>query len=182
MGRKSNAKVPRAKTLTRVELARALGCNPRTIPKWQEEGLPVALRGRGGRPSRYDETEVRAWLGARAEVAKGEGSLDWSQERARKEHWQALLAEQLHKARERELLPRTEVEKAWGGEVAAVRAKLLAWRTTLSDRITRAATLEGERGVERVLDEAVREVLGELAGGGDEPAAAKRRTRKMRAA
>jgi len=170
------------KGLTRPELAKALGCNPRTVAKWQEEGLPVASRGRGGRASRYDETGVRAWVAAREEAAKQPGGLDWSQERARKEHWQGLLAEQLHKTRERELLPRLEAEKAWSAEVAAARTKLLAWRTTLSDRLTRAATLEGEPGVERVLDAAVRDVLRELAGGGEQRAPAKRRTKKGRAA
>jgi len=172
----------KVKTLTRMELAKALECNPRTIAKWQEEGLPVATRGRGGRASRYDETLVRAWLAARDEASRQEGALDLATERARKEHWQGLLAEQLHKARERELLPRVDVEKAWGSEVAAVRTKLLAWKTTLADRVCRAATLGGEAAVERVLEEAVREVLRELSGDAAATQAPSKRRRKARVA
>jgi phage terminase Nu1 subunit (DNA packaging protein) len=155
-----------------------------TVTKWERDGLPVAERGRKGKPSLYREVDCRAWLAARKEAAKNGSALDVAQERARKEHWQALLAEQLHKARERELLPRAEVERAWGAEVAAVRTRLLAWPTTLADRVHRAATLEGIGGVERALQEAVREVLRELASGSDQVAApsGKRRARKGRAA
>lgn len=150
-----------------------------TVTKWERDGLPIAKRGRKGKPSLYSEADVRAWLAVREEVAESGNALDLAQERARKEHWQALLAEQLHKTRERDLLPRADVEKAWTAEVAAVRTKLLAWATTLADRVTRAATLEAEPGVERVLGEAVREVLRELAGGG-EGAAVSGSSRKKR--
>ena len=168
--------------LTRLELARALDCNPRTVAKWQEEGLPVASRGRGGRASRYEETEVRAWLAAREEVARVPGAgLDLAQERARKEHWQALLAEQTHKARERELLPRAEVEKEQGALVAAIRTKLLSLPTTYADRLGRAFTLHGMAGLEHALDDAMREALCELSGTGDQAAPEKRRRRRRAA-
>lgn len=170
-------------SVTRRQLAELLGVHMMTITKWEREGLPVEQCGRKGKPSLYREAEARAWLAAREEAAKQPGgALDVAQERARKEHWQALLAEQTHRARERELLPRHEVEKEWAAEVAAVRTKLLAWRTTLSDRLTRVAVLEGEAGVERVLEQAVREVLTELSGGGDKVAAPARKRRKGRAA
>lgn len=175
----------RASTLvTRRQLAELLDVHMQTVTKWEREGLPVAARGRKGKPSKYSEAEARAWLEAREEAAKQPGAaLDLVQERARKEHWQALLAEQTHKARERELLPRAEVEKAWGAEVASVRAKLLAWPAMLADRVHRAATLDGLPGVERVLHESVRDVLRDLAGADQAPApAGKRRGRKGRAA
>lgn len=171
--------------LTRRELAGVLDCNPRTIAKWQEEGLPVAVRGRGGRPSLYSESEVRAWLQAREEAARAPGApLDLAQERARKEHWQALVAEQTYRTRERELLPRDEVEKTWSGYVAAVRAKLLAWPVTLADQVHRVSTLEGVIGVERELNRAVRDVLREFADGETQspPTARRTRAKKRRAA
>lgn len=154
--------------VTRVELARRLGQHPRTVAKWLEEGLPVKERGRGGRASKFDELEVRVWLEARNRAAAADGGeLNWSQERARKEHWQALLAEQQHRMRERELLPAAEVAKVWAGHIAAVRTRLLSWPATLADRVHRAATLAGLPGVERELGAAVREVLLELAGEGE---------------
>jgi hypothetical protein len=88
---------------------------------------------------------------------------DVAKEKARREHSQALLHEQLHATRARDLLPREEVERIWTAEIAAVRAKLLAWPMTLADQVHRVAVLEGLPGVERVLQEAVRQVLRELA-------------------
>lgn len=150
--------------MDRRELAAALNVHPITISKWQDEGLPVAHRGGKGRASRYNLTDVQAWRAARdAEAAKGDGPLDPVQERAKKERWQALLAEQTFKARERELLPKAEVEKAWSAEVAAVRAILLALPTALSDRVHRASTRDGVVGVERELHVGIRDALRELA-------------------
>lgn len=140
------------------------GVHMQTITKWEREGLPIAQRGRKGKPSLYSVTDVKAWITAREEQANGPaGPLDPVQERAKKERWQALLAEQTFKARERELLPRLEVEKIWGAEVTAVRARLLVIPTSLSDRLHRAATTDGVAGVERVLHDAIRETLRELA-------------------
>lgn len=125
--------------------------------------MPVTTRGRGGRPSRYDEKIVRAWLAAREESAKPNGLVDVAKERARRERAQATLAEQTFLMRQRELLPRAEVEKIWAAEIAAVRTMLLASYTTHADRVFRAGTLEGLSGVEGALKDIANEVLRELA-------------------
>lgn len=148
--------------LTRRELATALGVHMMTVTKWERDGLPIAERGRRGKASLYDEAACRAWLEAR-EVAADGAPVDLARERARKERAQALLAEQQYAARGRALLPAEEVEKVWGAHVAAVRAKLLALPLTLADRIHRAGTLHGVAGVEAALEQAVRDVLTELA-------------------
>lgn len=150
-------------TLTRRELAQVLGCHMQTVTKWEREGLPIAERGRKGRPSRYDEAAVRAWLTAREEQAQSLQALDLVQERARKEHWQALLAEQTYRVRERQLLDAADVAKTWGAVVSAIRAKLLAMPTSFADRVHRAAVLNGLPGVEAGLRTAVYDVLRELA-------------------
>lgn len=152
-----------ADLLSRRDLAKALGCHMMTVTKWEREGLPIAERGGKGRPTHYREIDVRAWLQLRDEAAKQPGALNLMQERARRERAQAALAEQAHQIRMRDLLPREEVEKVWGGEVAAVRAKLLSWSQTLSDQVFRAATVEGLGAVERLLATAVDDVLRELA-------------------
>lgn len=174
-----------ARTLTRQELATALGgISPRTIEKWLEEGLPVASRGRGGRPSRYDLATVQAWLKARddaaAAAAPNSGALDLVRERARKEHWQAHVAEQLYLTRGGELLPRAEVERAWSAERDAIRTKILSVWTTHADRVFRAATLEGLPGVEAALKAIAHDILRELAAGAhaeEPPKPAKKRKR-----
>lgn len=150
-------------TLTRQELAVALGCHPGSISKWQDAGMPVFVRGGRGKPSKYDEVVVRAWLQQREEAARRSGPLDPLQERAAREHAQRLLLEQTHQVRAKELLPADEVAQIWAAEIGAVRAKLLAWPLTLADQVYRVATLEGLPGVERVLHEAVYQALREIA-------------------
>lgn len=114
----------------------------------------------------YDEIVVRAWLAQREESAETGGALDLVQERAKKEHWHALLAEQKHAFGERTLLPVHEIEKAWASEVAAVRAILLSSYTNKADRVARAFTLRGIPGVEAELKAIAYDALRELANPG----------------
>lgn len=150
-------------TLTRRELAELLGTHMQTITKWERDGLPIAQVGRKGKPSRYSEAAVRVWLADREEKAQTSGVVDVARERARKDRAQAVLAEQTYAIRNRDLLPRQDVEKVWAAEIGAVRTKLLSWSTTISDRVHRAGTLTGLVGVEREIREAVEDVLRELA-------------------
>jgi P27 family predicted phage terminase small subunit len=153
-----------SRLMTRWELAALFGHHRQTVTKWERDGLPVAVRGRKGKPSKYRERDVRAWLQQREEAAKQPGSVfDVAKEKAGLAREQADLTRQTRLARARDLLPRDEVERIWTAEIAAVRAKLLAWPMTLADQVHRVAVLEGLPGVERVLQEAVRQVLRELA-------------------
>lgn len=171
-------------TLTRRQLAATLGVHMQTVTKWEHEGLPVEARGRKGKPSTYNEAAVRAWLQAREEAVQSGAGLDLVQERARKERWQGLLAEQTYHVRARKLLPSDDVEQQLAARVNATRTKLLSWQTTLSDAVFRAATLQGLPGVEAALKAAVYEVLHELAALPTPPAAteSKKRRRKDHAA
>ncbi len=94
--------------VTRRELAVERGVHMMTITKWEHEGMPIAERGRRGKPSRYSIPAVRAWLDHREEAARIGTSLDLVQERARKEHAQAILAEQTVAIRAGELVPRED--------------------------------------------------------------------------
>jgi phage terminase Nu1 subunit (DNA packaging protein) len=152
----------RTQLLTRRGLAAALECDIRTISKWQDDGMPCAQRGRGGRPSRFNVAQCRAWLEARR-LATAQTHVDLALERARKERAQAQLAEQTYRARAGELLEREDVRRTWAAVVVAIRTKLLALPVTLADKVHRAALLEGAVGVERVLEAEIRNVLVELA-------------------
>lgn len=158
------------KLATRREVAETLGVHMQTITGWERQGLPIAKRGGKGVPSKYDLEAVRAWIAARDGAARKavDGPLDPIQEKAARDHWQAELAEQTYKIRQKTLLPADEVERAWTTEVAAVRAKLLALPTTFSDRIFREGTLHGLAGVERMIQAAVHDVLRQLSGAGTE--------------
>lgn len=157
------------KLLTRPEIAVLLGVNAHTICKWERDGFPIAKRGRRGVASMYRESDGRAWLQAREDAARTAKPIDVAQERARKERAQAELTEQTFQTRAKNLLPRDEVEAAWGAEQKAVRTKLLALPTAYADRVHRAAVLDGVDGVEDALKEAVYDVLRELADGRPRP-------------
>lgn len=150
-------------TLTRRELAALLGVHLMTVTKWEQAGLPIARRGGKGRPSRYRERDVRAWLATREKLAETGVQRDLIQERAAKEHWQALLAEQTHQQRAGELISAVEVERSLAAYIAAARAKLLSAPITYADRVHRAATRQGLAGVEASLKDLAHEVLRELA-------------------
>lgn len=152
--------------LTRRQLSELLGVHMQTVTKWEHEGLPVALRGRRGRASQYKASDVREWLAAREAAKQADavaGGLDVAQERAKKERWQARLAEQTYMVRARQLLPAVDVEKVWAARVSAARNVLLAAVASHSDTIYRAATVEGVAGVERELKSLVYASLHELA-------------------
>ena len=162
MAKKAN-RSPDAHLVTRLELARRLRCDPRTICKWQEEGLPVARRGRGGRASLYDVPTVRAWRRLREAAAAKEPALAAS--RARQANAQAAESEQRVATRARQLIAIEDVERIWSDQVIAVRARALALPAALADRLLRIGVTEGAAGIERLLQAAVDEMLRELADG-----------------
>ena len=154
---------------TRPDIAYRLGVSPQTIAKWTEEGLPVAVRGKGRRPSKYEESSVRRWVAAHKHDTDSSAHTDsqtpnLTVARARKELAQAVEAEQRVALRAGKLIPIEEVDKLWSHQVAAIRTRLLIWPTALADRIHRVAALEGPAGVERVLLAAAHDALRELAG------------------
>ena len=152
----------KAKLITRRELAELLEVHQMTVTKWEQAGMPVAVRGRRGKPSEYDEAEVLKWLQARDEASSNGNGIDLIRARAEKEHWQGQKARLEYEKGLGQLLPRDDVEKAWLAEITAARAVLLAIPTTYADPIHRAAVNEGVAGVERELKRASREVLTEL--------------------
>lgn len=147
--------------MTRAELAQALGKDPRTLSRWATEGMPTASAGSPGRPAMFDLAACRAWLLEREEHQRGRHE-DLEQARARKEHWQALLAEQTHRARERELVPAAEVEAVHAAELE--RIKRTVGRLPSHAEAVSAAVAGGPQAVEAALKKAVYSILHELAG------------------
>lgn len=173
-------------TLTRVELAAELSkdgrrVTPLNVTKWLEDGLPVAIRGKGGRPSRYRLADVRAWLDARDQAPAASAS-DFQAARIRKELAQAAEAEQRVAQRAGRLLAVEDVEKTWTSMVAAARARLLALPTSLADRLCRLAVTDGVAAVEAELERAVYEALRELAGGEVEKKPTRKTTKSRKGA
>ncbi len=143
--------------LTRKQLAAALKCDLRTIARWADEGLPTVRRGRGGRPSLFDLAAVQAWKAQRDTVAAA--SPDLANARARKEHWQALEAEQRVAIKAKTLLLAADVERWVTDAFARCRTKMLG----LSRK---AKALAPHLSVQDVamIDTLIREALDDLAG------------------
>lgn len=78
--------------VTRRQLADVLGVHMQTITKWEREGLPIAERGRRGRPSRYDLGAIRAWRQAK-EAAGASGGSAFQQYQAAHARQRSALAE-----------------------------------------------------------------------------------------
>ena len=54
------------------QIADLLGVAPKTVVEWQEQGLPIAVRGKPGVPSEYEAADCVRWLVER-EVKKVQG-------------------------------------------------------------------------------------------------------------
>lgn len=109
---------------TAREVAQAFGCNIRTVAKWVDEGMPVAQRGTGGRPSLFDLQAIERWKVARDTAAPGEpGSANTA--RMRKEMAQALEAEQRIAIKAKTLVLRADMEQVMADEYTRCRTKLL---------------------------------------------------------
>ncbi len=151
--------------VSRKALAASLGVDIRTVSKWQDDGMPVAERGRGSRASKFDLAQCQAWREQRVGSADGHstGFIDVARERARKERAQAQLAEQAYQIKAGELLPRETVERRWTAELAAIRAKLLSWkRSTVAEQLFRAAIADGQAVFDDVFAASIDELLTDL--------------------
>lgn len=155
--------------ITRRDLAVLHKVNPMTVTKWEQAGMPCAEVGRRGTPSLYSPSDVKAWLAARERNARTGDAVDLTAARARKEQADAELKEQALKARAGKLLEASEVEATMDQMVTAIRTRLLALPASAAERVARAATKGGADGVEAALDEAVGQVLKELAAWAPKP-------------
>ena len=111
-------------------IADAFGVVPKTIVEWQEQGFPVAARGRPGVPSEYDLPACIEWLVQR-EVRKVQGE----SQRDRLFRLQGDKAE-LELAEKRGLLvPAEEVEPKLRSACIAARELLLRDSRKLADQV-----------------------------------------------
>jgi P27 family predicted phage terminase small subunit len=147
-------------TITRRDLAKRLKVHMQTVTKWEREGLPIAWRGRKGKPSRYDETAVRAWVDAR-EAAGGASNSSFAKFQeagARQRNAQAELAELQLSVRRGRLVDAEAMRTRMADVFLRCRTKLLAVPAkakTLLPHLTHADVL--------TLDALVRESLEDLA-------------------
>lgn len=157
------------KHVNRSELAEVFGKSLPTISTWVTKGCPVVERGRRGKEWTFDTAAVADWLEQQT-VANLQGDtsgLVMEEAKRRKTAAEAALAElELAKARE-QVIEASEVEKAWADLILSFRAKMLSVPPKMAPVVIVAVNVAE---VERLLDDAIREALSELAryGGGDD--------------
>lgn len=146
---------PKFGLMTRKDLAEAFSCDVRTIARWQDEGMPVAERGRGGHASKYSLPAVIAWKAGQADGLAGSMS-----SRHRKELAQALEAEQRIAIKSKELVSAADIEQLIAGEYARCRTKLLGLSRKLKAEMPHLTITDVGK-----IDAGIREALKALADG-----------------
>lgn len=136
-------------------------------PKIEREGLEDLwrsinrLKSNSPMPLRSVEERTRPRPARPAPPPADDGEVpNFNEERARHEREKRLLAELARQEKERQLLPREDVEQAWNQAVNLTRTKLLGVASTVKQRIPH---LEPEEVT--VIRELIREALEELASG-----------------
>ena len=121
-------------------MADVLGVAPKTIVEWQEQGLPIASRGRPGVASEYDSAAVIEWLVQR-EVTKvqAEGPRD-RLARLQADEIELRLAE-----KHGQLVPADKVEPLWLGMVGAARSYLRSEVNRLAQLLDHTLGVEAKR-------------------------------------
>jgi phage terminase Nu1 subunit (DNA packaging protein) len=148
---------------TRWELAVLLGQHPQTIVKWERDGMPIAVRGSRGLPSKYRLADVWRWALEKARGGATSGELSLSGERARLAEVQRAEAELRVQTRKGELLERADVAKVWGEQITNAKTELRGIPHAVADRCVQVARTDGASGVERVLAQVIDDALRGLA-------------------
>ena len=154
--------------ITRPQLALAFGKDARTIAKWLEEGLPVARRGKGGRPSLYHVRDCVTWvlareLHARAPQQVGDATgLQPQLEHALLERRKREEIELKLQVRRGELVEIAAVRAEYADIATTVKARLRAIPTAVADQMIAAAAV-GPVAVRQLLAARIDQALRELA-------------------
>lgn len=126
-------------------LAEILGTTERTLTEWQDQGLPIKVRGERGQDHEYDCPTVIAWMIER-EVQKRSRA---ESQRDRLTRLQADAQELELLEKKRELLPAGEIEPAWRHRVLTAAAFLAGQHSRLAGILEGTPGVEGKRKVLR---------------------------------
>jgi terminase small subunit / prophage DNA-packing protein len=131
-------------------VAEVFGVAPKTIVEWQEQGFPIALRGRPGVPSEYDTAACIAWYVER-EVRKVQNE----QPRDRLARVQAEKIEMENAVTRGLLIPADQLEPKLRAVMVAIREQLLDLRRTLTPQLAGRTPREIEQALEAAHSEAL---------------------------
>jgi len=147
--------------VTRVQLARIMGKDRRTIAKWLDDGMPCAVKGRGGLPSRYSLPACVQWYIARelqANGASGGGELSPAESMARLNRKRTEELELRLQVRRGQLVEASAVVHEYADLANAVKARIRAVPDAVADQIAGLTPQEIKRVLLAKLDDALREL------------------------
>lgn len=154
------------KTLRKGDFAKLVGVSPGRVSQMVADGMPVDPNGR------IDVARGKLWIQANvsptrsAAQARTDPELpfaatrDASAERVRLLREQADHAALKNAEKRRELLPASEVERAWANVLRDVRAAMLALPSRIQQRLSHLSAAEID-----LIDREIRDVLSEVADG-----------------
>lgn len=126
----------KTRLLTRPDLAAALGVAVRTTHKFELDGMPIAVKGAPGKPTRYDLPQCIEWLIARRVASHGpEGELNPQRERALLDQARREELELKIRVRKGELIESAEAEREFADIAHSVKSRLRAIPSSVADRV-----------------------------------------------
>lgn len=129
------------------QIASMFGVTVKTINEWQDQGLPVALRGEfaGGTPNEYESAECIRWL-----IERETGKVRGENPRDRLARLQADAIEMDNATKRGELVPAALIEPKMRAAIVSARE---AWRNEPS-RLSRMVSGKKADDVEALLQQA----------------------------
>lgn len=121
-------------------IARMFGVAPKTIVDWQEQGFPVAVRGRPGVPSVFDAPACIEWFVQR-EVAKVQGETP-------RDRLARLQAEEIELRLDEKrglLVPTSKIEPLWLAMVSSAKSYLRSQTDDLAELLETTEGVEAKR-------------------------------------
>jgi len=151
---------------TRRGLAAAFDVHMQTVTGWEQEGMPVAMRGARGRPSMYRLSDCITWKTTRdVQALGGGGELNPQVEKALLDRKRREELELKIRQRKGELVEVVEVEREFEDCANAVKARLRRIPDAVADRVLTAG---GPHAVKALLLAEIDDALSELSGRGDD--------------
>ena len=154
-------------TLSKIDLAAALGVSTQTLDQWLGRGMPyVSKPGTGSRSYRFDLSAVVRWRldYERAQADASTEETDLEEAKRRRAVADAKLAELTLGREEGRLLLREDVDAAVVGAFARVRARMLAIPTKVAPIVHGRSTAEAAEEIRRAIYEALAELSATNAG------------------
>jgi terminase small subunit / prophage DNA-packing protein len=142
------------------ELSQIFGVTERALTLWQDEGMPIAVKGKRGTSNHYDTADVITWR-VQTEISKATGEMPKDRlARVQADRVEIDIAEKLGR-----LIPVDEIAPLWSGYVAAARQYLRAEPARLAHILDITEGVEAKR---EKLQAVIDEFLNKLAGIGQE--------------